>query len=351
MALQNLAQAYLHLKDFDQAIATARELATATNAAFADQMLLLSVLRAADSPEFPKQLAATQANAAAAGPEQVQSLVSWLIGTAQSEPALRWLATLPKELQSQQRVTMALADLHLARADWPALQRITETSRWAEADYLRHALLARACREQRQTTSADSAWLDAVRAASGHPKTLGILARTAGAWGWTHEQEDLLWTLVERHPGERWAPAALNEIYTKTKDTRGLNRLAAALVAQNVDNIAAKNDLAGTALLLGTQTSRTHELAREVFTKFPSNEVTASTYAYSLLVQGRRNEALQAFAGVKPAALEQPSIALYYGLVLGTNSPTEARKYLELATNGNLLPEEKALREDALKRL
>jgi hypothetical protein len=62
-------------------------------------------------------------------------------------------------------------------------------------------------------------------------------------------------------------------------------------------------------------------------------------------------EALQAFAGIKLSALEQPAIALYYGLVLGTNSPAEARKYLALATNGNLLPEEKQLLEAALKRL
>ena len=351
MALQNLAQAYLHLKDFDQAVIAAKDLAPPTNSTFADQMLLLSVLRAANRPEFKNQLAATQTNAASAGPEQVQSLASWLIGTGQSEAALRWLASLPNELQSQQRVSMALADLHLARADWPALQKLTESAKWAEADFLRHALLSRACREQRLTMSANSAWLDAVHAAGGNPKTLAALARMAGAWGWTHEQEDLLWMLVERHPGERWAPAALKEIFVKSADTHGLNRLAAALVTQNPNNLAAKNDLAGTALLLGTQNSRTHELAREVFTKFPSNEITASTYAYSLLVQGKRDEAVKAFAGVNRSALEQPSIALYYGLVLGTNSPAEARKYLDLAAGGKLLPEEKALLQDARKKL
>ena len=351
MALQNLSQAYLHTKDFDQAVMTAQELSAATNATFADQMLLLSVLRATSRPEFQNQLATIQTTAAAAGPEQVQSLVSWLINNGQSETALHWLTGLPHELRSQQRVSLALADLHLTRADWPALQKLTESTKWAEADFLRHAMLARACREQRQTAAANSAWLDAVRAGGGNPKTLAILARMAGAWGWTHEQEDLLWTLVERHPGERWAAGALKEIFVKAADTRGLNRLAAALVTQNPNNLTAKNDLAGTALLLGTQNSRTHELAREVFTKFPSNEITASTYAYSLFVQGRRDEAVKAFSGVKPAALEQPSIALYYGLVLGTNSPANARKYLDLAAQGSLLPEEKALLTEARKKL
>ena len=98
MALQNLSQAYLHIKDFDQAVITARKLVAATNSTFADQMLLLGVLHAAGSSEFQNQLATTQTNAATTGPEQVQSLVSWLIGAGQSEAALRWLASLPKEL-------------------------------------------------------------------------------------------------------------------------------------------------------------------------------------------------------------------------------------------------------------
>src|ERR1043165_4450791 len=80
MALQNLSQAYLHSKDFDQAVSTAQDLVPATNSTFAARMLLLSTLRPASRPEFPGQLAQMQTAAASAGPEQVQALVSWLIG-------------------------------------------------------------------------------------------------------------------------------------------------------------------------------------------------------------------------------------------------------------------------------
>lgn len=350
MALQNLAQACLRTRDFDQAVSVAQELVGATNATFADRMLYLSVLRGASRPEYPSQLAALQTNAASTGPEQVQALASWLIGSDQTDTAQRWLSNLAADLQSQQRVAMVMAQLYQARSNWTALEKLTERGRWPDAEFLRTAMLARAYREQRQTMSANAAWLEAVRAASGNAKTLAVLARMAGAWGWTHEQSELLWTLVERYPGERWAPVMLKEIYTRTSDTRGLNRLAGALLAQNPNDDLAKNDLAGTALLLGTQNSRTHELAYEVYAKFPSNEVTVSTYAFSLLVQGKQKDAVKAFANVSPAALKQPAIALYYGLVLGTNSPVEAQKYLELATKGKLLPEEKALLEDARKR-
>lgn len=351
MALQNLAQAWLHSQNFDKAISTARELADDKNATFGDRMLLLDILRTAKSLEYSQQLESIKKAANAAGPEQVQSLASWLIATGQIQPALDWLASLPAELQSKQRVSMALADLHQARGDWPSLQKLTESASWGDADFLRHAMLARACREQHQSISADSAWLAAVRATAGNPKAIAALARMASTWGWQHEEEDLLWTLVERHPGERRAPGTLKETLTKAGDTRGLNRLASVLVNQNPNNFVAKNDLAGTSLLLGVQTARAHELAREVFSKFPSNEITASTYAFSLYLQGKSPEALRAFAAVPTQALEQPSIALYYGMVLGTNSPTDARKYLDLAAKGNLLREEKALLDETRRKL
>jgi len=54
MALQNLSQAYLHAKDFDQAVSTAQDLVAATNSTFADRMLSLSTLRAASRGAPPR---------------------------------------------------------------------------------------------------------------------------------------------------------------------------------------------------------------------------------------------------------------------------------------------------------
>ena len=68
-------------------------------------------------------------------------------------------------------------------------------------------------------------------------------------------------------------------------------------------------------------------------------------------MQGRREDALKAFAAVKPEVLENPSVAVYFGVILGTNSPVEAAKYLDLAAKGELFPEEKSLAEEMRKRL
>lgn len=355
MALRLLTETRLRAADFTGAVSTARDLVASTNSAPGDRILLLTTLLAAHSPEYSAELTAMQAVTVTAGQEPVRALALWLIGTGQSDEASRWLSGLPKELQSQQGVSMALADLHMSRADWPALEKVTAKAKWGEADFLRYALLSRACREQDQEMSSGAAWLEAVRATGSNPKKIGALARQAAGWGWQREQEDLLWTLVERHPAERWATADLAKLVAELRSTTKLNRLSAILLSQLPANHPglpdAKNNFAATSLLLNQQVTRASEMARDLFTRNPSNEVFASTYAYSLLMQGRRDDALKAFEAIKPEALENPSVAVYYGVILGTNSPAEAAKYLDFAAEGDLLPEEKALLTEMRKRL
>jgi predicted Zn-dependent protease len=106
----------------------------------------------------------------------------------------------------------------------------------------------------------------------------------------------------------------------------------------------AKNNLAAVSLLLNNQMSQAHQMAREVYQANPTNEVFASTYAWSLHVQGKSAEALQTMEKLAPRHLENPSIALYYGALLATNrQPEKAKLFLDIAARAQLLPEEKAL--------
>jgi len=97
---------------------------------------------------------------------------------------------------------------------------------------------------------------------------------------------------------------------------------------------------------------KAHELASEVFAKHSDQAIVASTYAYSLYMQGRTKEGLAVLNRLKPEALETPAIALYYGLLLGSSGETNrAAKYLGIAQKADLMPEEKALLAEALKGL
>ncbi|MEY4387751.1 MAG: hypothetical protein RLY20_3034 [Verrucomicrobiota bacterium] len=350
VAKQNLTQGYLVQKQYDKAVTLARELTSMTNATFADELLLLSIMHQAGRPDYDATLAAMETKAAAS-PDQIRSLANWLASSKQSTRALQWLTNLPANTQTDPRVAVCIADGWLATQNWSGLQRTTATGNWAEAEFARYSLQAKAWHELGQNISSDAAWLNAVKAAGNRPHIIAQLARQANSWGWTREEQELLWQIVERFPGEKWAPSTLSELLTKTGNTRGLNRLAGIMAGQNSANVAAQNDLAVTSLLLNIQLANAHETARNLYGKYPSNAVIASTFAFSLYTQGKFDEARRAFSGISPAALEQPGVALYYGLVLGTNSPAEARKYLHIAVGNLQLPEEKALAEDALKRL
>lgn len=112
--------------------------------------------------------------------------------------------------------------------------------------------------------------------------------------------------------------------------------------------ISLKDSLAATGLLLNAPQVKPFDLAREVYEKAPTNAAYVSTYAYSLYVQEKREEALQVIEKLPPADLEKPSIAAYYGVFLqAAGQSDKARKYLDLTSKATLLPEERALVEKA----
>ena len=116
-------------------------------------------------------------------------------------------------------------------------------------------------------------------------------------------------------------------------------------------NFAAQNNLTATSLLLKLNLTQAHELAKEVFAQHPDQAIVTSTYAFSLHLQGRTKEGLAVLQKLKPEALETPSVALYYGLLLSATGETnQASKYLVIAKKADLLPEEKALAAEAIRQ-
>jgi len=92
-------------------------------------------------------------------------------------------------------------------------------------------------------------------------------------------------------------------------------------------------------------------MAREVYTRCPTNASCISTYAYSQLLQKHPAEALKTMEQIKPDQLENPSLAAYYGVILeAAGKRDQARHYLDLAAKAKLLPEERKLVEAAKRQ-
>ena len=287
-------------------------------------------------------------NEARNNPGKIAELATWQMANTSPQDALTWLRTLPANTQTNQSVEILVAECCTMLQDWRGLQSSIERQNWAELEFMRHAFLSRALRGQDLADSAKAEWELALQAANGQKGSLVMLLRLAAQWNWQNEGEDILWTIVNRYPGEQWAIQALSQAVYADGRTRSLMQLFSQEAKSDPSNLSIKNNLAMTALLLNAQELKPYDLAREVYQKSPTNASYASTYAFSLYLQGKNAEALKVMTTLKPQQLQDPSIAGYYGLILkATGDRARARTYLDWTSKAHLLPEEKKLFDQA----
>ena len=346
-ALRELVVDSMRFRQTNSAMQLSGELTRQTNSAFSDRLLRLDVLKASQNAGFQPELAALQREAVT-NPAMIYELSGWQMTRIGPADTLAWLRSLPMSCQTNQPVALLTAQCQTTLADWRGLQNSLKSQNWAELEFTRHALLSRALRGQNLTDSAKGEWELALKAANGQKQSLIMLLRLAAAWNWQSEGEDVLRTIVNQYPGEKWAFVALNQALYADGSTRSMMMLYSQELKQSPSNLGIKNNLALTALLLDAQELNPHTLAREVYQQAPTNAAFVSTYAFSLHLQKKDAEALKVIEQLKPRELQNPSIAGYYGLILqATGNKAKARAWLDLAFKGPMLPEERKLFEQA----
>jgi hypothetical protein len=351
VALRWLVAESLGRDDLSAAEQFSRQLLAQPHAPLDDRLQNLTILQRSHNPEFKDYLGALQQTSVTNAAE-VHAISTWMIGHDLAGEALDWLMSFPAKLRAEQPVPLAFVDCYLALKDWRGLDTSLQEQKWGDLDFLRFAFLSRAAAELNQKRAIEAHWRMAVRGAGERLGPLLALLNMAGTWGREQAREDLLWQIGQRFPRERWALRDLERLYSEAGNTRGLNRVYAAVASYAPKNFVAQNNLAATSLLLRLNLPKAHELAKQVFVQHPDEAIVTSTYAFSLHLQGRTKEGLAALQKLKPEALETPSVALYYGLLLSTTAETnKATKYLAIARKAKLLPEEKALAAEALKAL
>ena len=346
-ALRELVADAAHSKQMNRALALSEELVQQTNSVFADRLMRLDVLQLARSSDFKPALIAFQREAGNDS-GKIYELATWEMAKTTPADTLAWLRSLPRTAQTNQPVTLLIADCLGAQKDWRGEQLWLEPQKWAELDFVRHAFLARALSEQDLSAACKAEWVEALKAANDQKASLTMLLRLAAQWKWQSEGEDLLWTIVNQYPGEKWAIRALTQALFAGGRTRPLMMLYSQQMKRTPSDISAKNNLAMTALLLDAKELKPNDLAREVYEKAPTNAMYVSTYAFSLHMQKKDTEALKVMEQLKPRDLENPSIAGYYGVILkATGNGAKAKPYLEWAFKAPLLPEERKLFDTA----
>jgi Tfp pilus assembly protein PilF len=299
--------------------------------------------------EFELYLSSLQKELAS-NPVTAAELAEWMNGHDLAQPALAWLNGLPAAIQKEHPIPPAKANCYLAGKDWIGLETYLDSEKWGDRDFLRFALLARCARELNTIEMADAYWQRAKRGATEQADDLAQLFRMAKAWGWTREADDALKTLADRFPSEKWPLQALVRTYMLQGDTaRAYDTLKQALDLDK-SNLLVKNDLAMLSLLLNRDADKAHAWAKQVYDSEPRNLAYASTYAFSLHVQGKTPESLKILQALPPEELKFPPVAAYYGLFLAASGqPVKAAAYLRLGESAPLLPEEKSLVAKALR--
>jgi Flp pilus assembly protein TadD len=193
-------------------------------------------------------------------------------------------------------------------------------------------------------------WRAAVSAASKNPKSLNLLARMIVGWGWKNELEELLWSIARGSSDQKWALQLLYRQYQKERDSRGLYRVVSQVLDIDPSDRVAKNNRALLGLLLNLEPILAFKSAQDLYRKDPKNPSFVSTYAFALHCRGQTAEGIRIMSALDRRQLQIPSVAAYYGILLANGGDVEkARKYLDLADQAPLLPEERALVTQARK--
>ena len=320
------------------------------DATWSDRFLYLDFLHVLHDPQFSSYLTELE-KSAATKPPALAALLSWMSLKNLSLVALDFAKTLPAEILEKWPVPLALAEVRVQLKDWRQLELVTENAQWGRFDFLRHAYLARALRAQDKPAATEHEWAAAMKGASDQSESLLLLVRPVSEWGWETETTDVLWGLSKHPEKQKEAFLALYQHYAKTADTQGLYRVLVRLSELDPTNLNVENNLAQVALLLNANPEEARRLAADVYHKLPSNPAYMTTFAYSLLTQGDVKNATRLMSSLTEDQLADPTVSAYYGICLAATKDEKARPYLDFGKKANLLPEEKALMEKALRDL
>jgi tetratricopeptide (TPR) repeat protein len=358
-ALRPLVVVAANRGDFAAALESSRLILANDASTFDDRLTHLDVLTRQRDPAS-ERFRTTLQEQIAANPLYVAQLGGWMTAHQQAQATLAWFRQLPPAIQRSDLVLLATADAYAAEEDWTGLEQFLLLERiktadqpgWGTIEFVRQALLARAYKGIGQRRAFADSFKGAKDLASGMAARLTSLTRLVATWSWDNEVDDLLWTVFERFPNEAWAADSLLKRYHERKNTDGIRRVFALQLKRAPNDVLLKNNLAMILLLRGEDLPTAHRLALESHRESPSSSINTSTYAFSLLVQGRPTEGRKVMETLDPKILEVPSIAAYYAiLTAATDDLKTAGAYVSLAKQADLLPEERALLEAVKKRL
>ncbi|MEP6937494.1 MAG: hypothetical protein ABI871_05435, partial [Chthoniobacterales bacterium] len=342
-ATRRLIEDGLRDKQTAGALTLARELDDLPEREFADRLLLLATMQAANDSGFVPLLQGVE-RAAEESAEQVAMLINWMNANQMPSEAIAWSGGPPATSLGNVLVAIALSDSYIATKNWSGMLRFVKTGNWGHIDFLRSALAARAERELGHEADSQTQWREALKKVNADPKQALRLAEIAEKWAWESERIELLWLAAKDPENGDQALETLYREFAKQGDTQGLYRVLLHREELHPQDRDIQNNVAQLSLLVNLNVDRARRLAHDLYEKEPKNAAYASTQAFALYTSGDARQALKVMKALRDEQLREPQIAAYFGIFLAANGEiARAAEFLDLGEAARLLPEEKAL--------
>ena len=308
-----------------------------------DEIQQLELLRIEKSPALAARLESLQRRAVS-NLQSTLTVATWMMGTGNGAGANVWLASLGTNVTSHPAVQNARIQSFLLSKDAKGCIRWLEGDSWGANDHSRLMWLARLHRSLKQEAMAKAAWIKARDIGLNNPKTRREVWQMAVEMGWKEESMEVLRAAAEAPSDSRWAQLILFDVHYKMKQTPQMLEISERLLRAAPDDWFAKNNVAAFSLLLNTNVAFAAKLAAEAIATRPNDPLVTSTHAFALQKSGKVPEALLVFGRIPESVRSKPGVAVYYASALvEAGRIQEARRYMTLADDPSILPEERAL--------
>lgn len=344
---------------WDEAKQVAQDIHNLPEASFTDRLAYLEELERAKERtpteewhllSFENELNRRKAEASSDG-ASIFALASWLNSRGYADKTSAWLGEVPEPHKSLPSTKLVETEASAMLKDWAKVEKLVSGESWGRIEHLRLAFLARASLARKDSRESDVSqiWENARRAAGTDREKIKTLASLAESWGWTSEPEKLWWELAANANGSLAALQHLFALCRKRGATEELLRISERIYRLDQSDAVARNNFAQLSMLLGHGSPETQNIARENAGQHPEDWAVNSTYAFSLHLQGRDQEAIELMLRLPGQPQRDPQMAVYFGVLYAAVGQSErARPLLERALAAELLPEETNLVRAAL---
>jgi hypothetical protein len=350
-ALRGLLQLALRQGDAGRARAVSERLAASPRAEFADWLARAKLVLDAEPARF-EELLADLTKRAGSNPTALALVAGWMRKSGRADRVDDWIGACEALRKDAITAQMIRVEACLQQQEWERLRGILKNADWKNLNFLREVYLARALREQNRQSQFLNAWHNATAMAVKNPEHYKMLADTIRTWpGWGDEYWDFLWRApLASFQNTPWALSELYRHYLEKKDTDSLLRVSRTILEVDSSNLFGKIHFAYYSLLLSNTPGKAMMIADELGRTHPGHPGVATVRALSLLKKNEQNEAVKLLEKLPPEALQKPDTAPVYAIALARAGKMErARQVAGAMDAGGLLPEERALLEEALQ--